>query len=755
MKKILKISAIVVIAILVIFAVLIASIPFLFPPEKMRAMLVNELTSLTGRQVSVKKLQFNIFKGIELDNVIIKESDGQGSFIKDDVILLRYNLFALFARQLVIYKFELVSPYAEIIKDKDGRFNFSDMFNKNQNVPVKAKSVSKSKMHKKSQPLPTPVPQTTASSQPAKSDFIKNVIITSVGVKNGVFSYQDFSSATPLYVKVDHFDFDMENAILSAVRPVGINLSCNTAYGKLNIPVSLRSSLVLDMQKKALELNISSAKIADVNSSGKIDVTDFKNIGGELVTNLNTGEVIQYLPAEFKSQLKGITTNIGILNTAWFRYMADSKKLQFQDTVSLENGGITYKENKILENLKGKISVNDKYELKSKLNFLLAGQSVKLDMQGYGLNKTKNSKIYVDIYSPKFATEYLLALFPQKQKTGSKQSSNSASPGQSKPSSKSTHSTGSNGKSAEAKKQASLPEVHISLKADAITFKTVEAGKTTSNIKLKDNKLTVETSISAYNGTIYDILNVDLNSEKYSTDVAIKNVQVNKLIDDAIAVLPKKDPKKKGLLDDIQSKVYGSFSTKCSFSGSTFSNVAHTIKGSGNFAVRDGKLAALDAGKDLYTETKIEAFRNDMPFDYLGGDFDMSDGVINIRNFKMYSGKNGEKGDIRANGEGYVTVDTKLDFKISMDLNSRVAKQVQEAVAQNMGIKDISYAYSSDGWLPFDFRVYGTVANKRYDFNQKRMFENIRKNLGSKLQNDGQKYIQDNAKDLIKNLFGK
>ncbi len=761
MNKTLKILLIVVISILVLMAIAIASIPLFFPPEKMKAMLITEMSNLTGRQVAVKKLQFNIFKGIELDGVTIKERDGENNFIKDDTILLKYNLFALLVRQLVIYKFELVSPYVEIIKDRKGIFNFQDIIDKNQKPAAGAKNVpvSKSKSRKKHQQQPTPVPQPTA--QPAgneagnKPDFIKNIIITSAGVKNGNFSYQDFSAAAPLSLKVDSFNFDMDNIILTAVKPATVDLNCNVIYNKLAIPVLVKSSLVFDMKEKGVKLNISTAKIAGINTQGELVITDFKNAGGELVTTLNTAEVIQYLPAEMKAQLKGATANIEISNNAWFRYLADGKKLSFKNTVSIDRGEVTYNEKKILENLKGKISVTDKYDLKSNFTFLLAGSSVKLDTEGYGLNKIKSSRIYVNIYSPKFATEYLLALFPQKEKAKSGANTGGNEASITKAGSLAASAKKSRQKSAGTKQLGAMPEVHISLKADAITYKTVEAGKTTSNIKFINGKLSSDTSISAYNGTIYNSLTADINKEKYSTNVEMKNVLINKLIDDAISVLPKKDPNKKTLLDDLKSKVYGNFSTKVNFSGDTFIDVPHTIKGDGNFAVKDGKLAALDSGKDLYAKTKIEAFRNDMPFDFLGADFNMSKGVINIKNFRMYSGANGEKGDMRAKGDGYVTVDTKLDFTMLVDLNPRVAKQVEDVFAQNLGIRDISYAYSSDGWMPFDFRVYGTVENKRYDFNQKRMFDNIKKSMGKKLQNQGTQYFQDKSKDLLKNLFGK
>ena len=76
-------------------------------------------------------------------------------------------------------------------------------------------------------------------------------------------------------------------------------------------------------------------------------------------------------------------------------------------------------------------------------------------------------------------------------------------------------------------------------------------------------------------------------------------------------------------------------------------------------------------------------------------------------------------------------------------------------MAQSLNIKDANFAYNKDGWMPFDFRVYGTVAEKKYDYNQPRMMENVKRNIGKKVETEGKKYIEDKAKGLINSLFGK
>ncbi|HRU39327.1 MAG TPA: AsmA family protein, partial [Candidatus Goldiibacteriota bacterium] len=78
MKKALKIAAIILASIFVLITAVIATIPLWFPVEKVRHIIIDELSEKTGREVSVKSLSFNILKGFELKGFVIKESKRYG-----------------------------------------------------------------------------------------------------------------------------------------------------------------------------------------------------------------------------------------------------------------------------------------------------------------------------------------------------------------------------------------------------------------------------------------------------------------------------------------------------------------------------------------------------------------------------------------------------------------------------------------------------------------------------------------------------
>jgi len=708
------------------------TIPLWFPVEKVKDFVVNELSEKTGREIIIKEVNFNVFKGIELKGCSLKESKRYGNrdFIKDEKIVLKYNLFALLGRELVINKFEMVSPYIEVIKEKNGRYNFSDIV---ENFSSGKKQTSQSK----------PATSTGETKQKKKKNdsIIKNIVITSASVKNGTFVYVDYSKPKVTSLKIEKFNFNTGNIISSIVKPVEIKMDCDVYYDKFKIPVSLKSNLTADIKNKKLRLDVDPFICAGINTTGRINIINFKDISGAINSTVNVREILKILPEDLKQKILGLNAAIDVNNELNFNLT--NKILSFNDTLKMANGVINYKNKKIIEDLKAKIIITDKFDYKGNINFLLVGNDVKITTNGTSINKPVDSVYNFDIYSPKFAVEYLLALFPKKEKKADKEKTEKQLKKIATPAKK---------KEAQIK---NIPGVYVTLRADSIFYKDVTIGKTISNIRFMNDKLYSETAINAYNGKINCNLIADINKETYNVTANIASVEVNKLIDDSISVIPRKDQNKKTLLDDIKNKVYGKISMESEFSGDTFKDVANTINGNGYLMVKNGKIAATDIGRDLAGKLGIKFLGQDIPFTLLYGDFKMNGGKINIKNLKIYDGPDGENGDIRIRGSGYVTVDKKIDFRLETEINPRSAKMLEEYFARNLSIKDVSYAYNKDGWLPFDFRLYNTLTEKKYDFSQPRMIENIKRNLTKKVEDEGKKYIEQKGKEFMENLFGK
>jgi uncharacterized protein involved in outer membrane biogenesis len=286
--------------------------------------------------------------------------------------------------------------------------------------------------------------------------------------------------------------------------------------------------------------------------------------------------------------------------------------------------------------------------------------------------------------------------------------------------------------------------------ADTAHYNKGMTAKIISSVKLVGKKLAFSSSMHAYGGDAALVVSADLGKESYVMDASVKNVNIHDLAQELAAFMPQNKTADKTILDEIREKVYGTLDLNASFSGKTFDDMSHTIKGGGYFGVTNGKLMALDAAKNIGAALQVDTLKNDIVFDILSAHFLVSGGRISTNDLKMQSGPDGKSGDIKLSGAGYTTVDGPVDFKLQMDFNPRVAKNIGQSFIRLFGINDAGYAFNSDGWLPIDAKIYNTVKDQKYDLKQSRMMENIKRNLGKKLREGG---LEDAAKKLLKGIF--
>lgn len=745
MKKFLKVLLVIFIVIAALIIAAFASISLWFPFEKVKAYAVKEASEITGRDITINEIGFNLLKGFEIKGFEMKESAklGKKTFIKDDYITLNYNLLALIKKDIVINSFVLHKPYIQIIKDIDGNFNFSDII-----VTMNKRKAEKAAKAKK----PAEQKETKEKKKTDFSKYIDNVIVTSVKINGANFIYRDNSKPKPVDLKIENFNFVLDDLVLSAVKPVRLSSDSRIFFNGYNIPFILQAEAKTELSKMQLGINIKRLGIGGIESTGSVEINGINDIKGKINSVSNTKKMLEVLPPDLAAKIKDVNASIDINNDIAFALA--SKKFTFNNTLKLSSGTFIYKEKKFVEQLGGTVKVNSSYDAAGKIEMLLAGSKVNVDFTGEDVNKPLESVVNVNISSPKFAVEYLLALFPQKQKPKDKPKLTAE-----ERSEKKAASSAKTTKTLRSVKGKKLPGFYMNISAGSVVYKNIETGRASISVRLVDNKLYSETAVNFYSGTIRNNLSADINRETYSNETFIKNVEANKLIEDAIAVMPKKKDKDgkevKGIINEMQGKVYGMLYMDSAFNGATFADIPHTIKGSGKFDVKNGKLTALNTGKDLAKKIGAEFLGRDIPFDTMKADFTMAGGRIDVKNLSIMHGPNGEKGDIKIRGSGYATVDDALDFKLITDINPREAKNIERFIAGSLGIRDFGYAYNTDGWMPLDFRVYNTIYDKKYDFSQERMLQNVSRNLTKKAAEEGGKYLQKQGEELLKNLLKK
>ena len=137
MKKLLKIAIVVVGVLVLLFVGLTIFVKSYLSSDRLKPIILPKAEAATGRKVQLDEINVSLFKGIVAKGLSVKERDGQKDFLKIGRFVLSYRLLPLLKKQLVISKIEIVSPSVSIKKEREGKYNFSDIMEKRSQEPPK------------------------------------------------------------------------------------------------------------------------------------------------------------------------------------------------------------------------------------------------------------------------------------------------------------------------------------------------------------------------------------------------------------------------------------------------------------------------------------------------------------------------------------------------------------------------------------------------------------------------------------------
>ncbi|MBE0595954.1 MAG: DUF748 domain-containing protein, partial [Desulfuromonadales bacterium] len=127
MNRPLKIVGIVGAVLLVLVIALVVLAKVLITPERVRSVVVTRAEAALNRPVSLGEINVSLFSGITLEQLVIQERSGEEPFIAAERAVLRYQLWPLLFRRVVIDEVRLVAPRIRVERFADGTFNFSDL----------------------------------------------------------------------------------------------------------------------------------------------------------------------------------------------------------------------------------------------------------------------------------------------------------------------------------------------------------------------------------------------------------------------------------------------------------------------------------------------------------------------------------------------------------------------------------------------------------------------------------------------------
>lgn len=127
MGKLGKVFGVIILLVVVVVIGLVAVIKIYLTEERVKALVIPQAESALGREVAIGDIKIGLFSGITIKDFIIKEADGQSNFVSAKAFVLSYDLMPLLQKKLVVSEIRLDEPTVQVVRDKQGRFNYSTL----------------------------------------------------------------------------------------------------------------------------------------------------------------------------------------------------------------------------------------------------------------------------------------------------------------------------------------------------------------------------------------------------------------------------------------------------------------------------------------------------------------------------------------------------------------------------------------------------------------------------------------------------
>ena len=187
-----KFIIIVSVLILIVFFGLIYLNKF-FLPKKIKSIIISTLTQQTRKDVSLGSVEFNIFKGLVLRDLVI--ADGQNVILSTKEANCGVFIWPILKKQIIIPSINLKGPYIFLERLKDGTFNLQDIF-------VSRKAVVKI----------SGSPETKSK----KSEF--NVTVYKINISSGSIVFQDDTLVVPFRKEIRGIQLSLGLALPASIK---------------------------------------------------------------------------------------------------------------------------------------------------------------------------------------------------------------------------------------------------------------------------------------------------------------------------------------------------------------------------------------------------------------------------------------------------------------------------------------------------------------------------------------------------------
>ncbi len=701
-----KVLLIIIASVALVIIALTVLIKIYVTPESVKAYLIPEAEKALNRKVYIDEINISLLKGIEVRDFAIKDKDGESDFITCKNFILKYKLFPLLAKKLIIEELKLVSPRINIKRNPQGEFNFEGIGQKQKSLKIKEEKQA-------SEPEGLPI----------------SLLIDSIVVENALFSLLDQKKELPRIKG----SFDINAGIKSTGE--------SELFSQGSIDLKLHEILIKGPPEKHIKGITSGAKFSvyvDIKSKDvRIDKVDLKIQGipaalSGKITKLNTSPEIDLavtMPRANASEIKNLVDSFSELKglalsgslSADLNVKGLPKKpesLKTEGTVTLKNIAVEYGSTKTI--------------LDGSLNF--SGQTVHFDMTTTAGKNTANLKgsvsslfksqnINFNVYSDRLVLDELIPVRTiQTEKKG-----------------------GQEGVPVSGKPVSEAEPLNLKLtaggeiKIKAALYREMVMDDFHAIYTLKNNILNI-TELSAVTGkgkfSITSTIDFSKPGYAYSLDSNLDSLHGEEVVNIFF-------PKAKDTLFGILS-----FDLKISGAGSTPERIKKNIQGRGSFNILDGKITNTRLSEKLSLFMGIDELKTIM--------LKQAKGTVNIKNGTARLESIFSSDDIALDPSGNIGLDETLDLAFDLKLSPRLT----DMALRNPGIA--SYIKDEEGWGKIPLKVSGTFAKPAYSVDIAKAGKRVIKKkaqelLKDLLEKDGEEQAGEGEtleeKKLLQDLF--
>lgn len=280
MKKLIKVIGILAVILVVIVVGLLIAAKILITPERVRQVVIPLAEKQLDRPVSIGDIEVRLFSGIVLSDFRIGGKDDQEDFVSAQSLVLRYQLWPLIRRAVIVDEVRLMAPNIRIERYENGAFNFSDLLDKDRSdedvARTPAESTAESNEAGGGMPIDLLVNEINISG--GRLVFIDHMVDREYLLSELMVSAADLSPDQPFPftvsakinsapVSVSGTVNPVSQGVIANVRIQDLDVSSFMAYAPDDFPGKL-SSMTLSMEIRA------DATADAVASDGRISVTD-------------------------------------------------------------------------------------------------------------------------------------------------------------------------------------------------------------------------------------------------------------------------------------------------------------------------------------------------------------------------------------------------------------------------------------------------------------------------------------------------